>query len=259
MRPCRIKTAAAAQAPLPQASVSPAPYSYTRKRMRRRDSISANPTLTVGGNICEFCNARPTWLTGAVSMSSTSITACGLPMETAAKRTHAPSSRSASYWSCGWSKPNTGIISGANCGTPMAIRKECSVSTSTASVPDGPSSENRPPRANPARRTQAAMQRVPLPHCCEGEPSAVQIPKDATASALRGALTPRTMSQPTPVWRLLKARHSSGEGSCARRKSSTTKSLPAPCILLKCSVDEFSMIRLLISAHPGYPGLKLTS
>jgi len=49
---------------------------------------------------------------------------------------------------------------------------------------------------------------------------------------------PRIRSQPIPVWRFAKAWHNSGEGASAFRKSRTTKSLPAPCILLICSVDE---------------------
>src|SRR5690606_24159905 len=43
----------------------------------------------------------------------------------------------------------------------------------------------------------------------------------------------RIWSQPTPVWRSAMARHSTADGGVASdRRSSTTKSLPAPCILL---------------------------
>src|SRR5690606_17732005 len=44
----------------------------------------------------------------------------------------------------------------------------------------------------------------------------------------------RIWSQPTPVWRSASARHSAAEGGGSPpRRSSTTKSLPAPCILVK--------------------------
>ena len=55
-------------------------------------------------------------------------------------------------------------------------------------------------------------------------------------SALRGASMVRIWSQPTPVWRSASARHSAASGAgWPPRRSSTTKSLPAPCILLKRS------------------------
>src|SRR5690606_28893860 len=44
----------------------------------------------------------------------------------------------------------------------------------------------------------------------------------------------RIWSQPTPMWRSASRRHSAASGGGApSRRSSTTKSLPAPCILLK--------------------------
>src|SRR5690606_33541355 len=44
----------------------------------------------------------------------------------------------------------------------------------------------------------------------------------------------RIWSQPTPRWRSASRRHSTASGAGApSRRSSTTKSLPAPCILLK--------------------------
>src|SRR5690606_9055953 len=99
-RPARTSTATAAQAPLPQASVSPTPRSYTRRRMRPRSSTWAKPTLADDGNSGEACSAGPIRATAAASTSSTSMTACGLPIDTAPKRNGPMSASAASYVVC---------------------------------------------------------------------------------------------------------------------------------------------------------------
>src|SRR5690606_27664105 len=112
-------------------------------------------------------------------------------------------------------------------------------STSTACTPAGLSSTKRGPRAAPSRPSQAATQRAPLPHWPEAEPSAIQMRSPATAPALAGGSMVRIWSQPTPVRRSARARQRSGAGGAApSRRSITTKSLPAPCILVKRSGDR---------------------
>src|SRR5690606_24713323 len=92
VRPRCISTTAAAHAPLPQARVSPTPRSYTRSRTRSVPSTWAKPTLAESGKAPLRCRAGPRLSTGAPSTSSTSITACGLPIETAPNSTAVPSS-----------------------------------------------------------------------------------------------------------------------------------------------------------------------
>src|SRR5690606_24936622 len=84
--------------------------------------------------------------------------------------------------------------------------------------------------------SQAATQRAPLPHWIAALPSAFQIRYDATEPSLRGGSMVRIWSQPTPLWRSPSARLSAASGGgVPSRRSRTTKSLPAPCILLKRS------------------------
>src|SRR5690606_24097664 len=60
-----------------------------------------------------------------------------------------------------------------------------------------------------------------------------QIRYDATAAGSRGASTVRIWSQPTPKWRsAMRAQVAGSGGALPSRRSSTTKSLPAPCILV---------------------------
>ena len=95
-RPRRIRIAAAAQAPLPQASVSPTPRSYTRRRMRSRASTCAKPTLTDSGNAAlRLQRGAERRRPARDAMSSTSTSACGLPIDAAPKRSVSPSTSSA--------------------------------------------------------------------------------------------------------------------------------------------------------------------
>src|SRR5690606_12338070 len=141
-RPRRMSTAAAAQAPLPQARVSPTPRSNTRSCTLSRPSTWAKPTLAESGNAPLCCSAGPNRSTGAWSTSSTSITACGLPIETAPNSTGIPP-RSSTYGSSPSPNPSSGMAEGVKSGSPMATRTR-------------PSSR-RPTRWLPARRasTQA--------------------------------------------------------------------------------------------------------
>src|SRR5690606_25003597 len=142
-------------------------------------------------------------------------------------------STSTGYSGASAGTPASGIASGANRGTPMATSKPPSSSARTRWLSAGLSSTNSPDAA-PSRTSQAATQRAPLPHWRDGEPSAFQIPYAATAPGVRGAAIVRIWSQPTPRWRSAISRQRAGSGGGAPlRRSSTTKSLPAPCILLK--------------------------
>src|SRR5690606_3525332 len=127
-----------------------------------------------------------------------------------------------------------GMSAGSNRGRPISIRYRPSPSTSTGWVPDGLSTSKRSPRALPSRTSHAATQRAPLPHWIAALPSEFQIRYEATAPALRGGSMVRIWSQPTPLWRSPSARPSAASGGgVPSRRSCTTKSLPAPCILLK--------------------------
>ena len=88
---CRIEAArgrmpatTAAHAPVPHASVSPAPRSHTRRRM-----VARSTTCHVAGvhAVAESAggsrSAGPRVATGAASTSSTTCTACGLPIDSA--------------------------------------------------------------------------------------------------------------------------------------------------------------------------------
>src|SRR5690606_13353078 len=119
MRPRRTSAATAAQAPLPQARVSPTPRSYTRRRTWSGASTWAKPTLTDCGNAGEACRAAPSPATSAVPTSPTSITACGLPIDTAPNTTRRPSSSSA-YSAASASNPASGTAAGAKRGAPMS-------------------------------------------------------------------------------------------------------------------------------------------
>src|SRR5690606_19261373 len=118
-RPRRTSDATAAQAPLPQARVSPTPRSYTRRRSWSGASTWAKPTFTERGNAAEPCSALPIPATSALATSATSITACGLPIDTAPKATRLPATSSA-YSPASTPKPASGTSAGANRGTPMA-------------------------------------------------------------------------------------------------------------------------------------------
>ncbi|KAG0767025.1 hypothetical protein G6F22_017719 [Rhizopus arrhizus] len=185
-RPRCIRVTAAAQAPLPQARVSPTPRSNTRRRACAGPITWAKPTFTERGNDACCCSSEPTRSTGAASIRPTSITACGLPIDTAANRTLSPCSGSR-YSSRAWAKPINGTLVGSNAGTPMVTANWPSPSTFTSWLASGLSMTNASPCALPSRTSHAAMQRAPLPHCSELEPSAFQIRYEATEPSARGA------------------------------------------------------------------------
>src|SRR5690606_548114 len=79
-KPRRRPATTAAQAPVPQARVSPAPRSKTLRRMVLRSTTCMNPAFTCCGK-CGCCSTSgPSVPTGAWSTSSTTMTACGLPI-----------------------------------------------------------------------------------------------------------------------------------------------------------------------------------
>src|SRR5260364_345449 len=88
-------------------------------------------------------------------------------------------------------------------------------------------------RVNPNAFANFAIHRAPLPHCSTSMPSALKMRYLKSASAVFGRSTTSTWSAPIPK------RRSASHPRCAtlnsmrcRTPSSTTKSLPAPCILL---------------------------
>ena len=60
--------------------------------------------------------------TSTASMSSTSITACGLPIDAAPKATSPMPSTGSVYSGSGDSTPAIGMRAGTNSGTPIAMR-----------------------------------------------------------------------------------------------------------------------------------------
>ena len=86
---CRPTTAA--QAPVPQARVSPAPRSQTRSRTARRDDDLHEAGVDAAAESAGGArSAGPALPTGAASTSSTSCTACGLPIDSSATSTVRP-------------------------------------------------------------------------------------------------------------------------------------------------------------------------
>ena len=145
---------------------------------------------------------------------------------------------------------STGTSWGLRRGTPMAtrapvtrrpcargstVRSPARVSTRRAVSGQGTTSRSR---------ANLAKQRMPLPHISASEPSGLNIRMRRSAFWLgraragccwegRAKIRP---SAPTPKWRSHTCRARSGQ-SCSRpRASTTTKSLPAPCILANCMV-----------------------
>ena len=155
------------------------------------------------------------------------------------------------------------------CGLPSRPRRTSShavhVSVSAERHPDAQQRAAREfdhclrYRSRRGERAHAAARRAAIANTCRGaRPSATPGATQRAHAALPGALTSaseirrppatasaagsmvRTWSQPTPAWRSASDRHSAPGSSArrrasarSRRRSSTTKSLPAPCILLK--------------------------
>src|SRR5947207_5322328 len=85
--PHRRPTATAAAAPVPPPSVPPAPRSNTRSLMWRSSTRCMKPTLTRCGKLGCRSSTGPSIPTGARATESTSITTCGLPIDTAPNST----------------------------------------------------------------------------------------------------------------------------------------------------------------------------
>jgi hypothetical protein len=85
-----------------------------------------------------------------------------------------------------------------------------------------------------AAPTISATQRVALPQAPAAEPSGLKMRMNTSAPVASGASSTISWSQPIPVRRSASALiRAAVSGSLAGRPSSTTKSLPAPCILKK--------------------------
>ncbi len=241
--PRRIPAAAAAQAPVPQARVSPTPRSKTRSRAWPRSTICMKPAFTRCAKRAWFAISGPVCCTGALSTSSTHCTACGLPMATMAIQTLVPDAAAPS-------------ASGHCCAAPrgMACRPDASKGRSAGSkrghpmsTVTRPSGVSRgaitPPRVctrrlslcvRPLSRTKRAKQRAPLPHCSTSPPSALWIRYSKSIPGAGEGRTLRIWSAPTPKWRSARKRYWAADSPRHPRvSSSTTKSLPAPCILVK--------------------------
>ena len=111
---------------------------------------------------------------------------------------------------------------------------------STAIRPSGRASASSSPamvsirtRGSPVSRpSRSATQRVALPQASASLPSALWMRIRTWASGWRGGSSRITWSQPMPVRRSASARAAAASTAIAvRRPSSTTKSLPSPCIL----------------------------
>ena len=134
--------------------------------------------------------------------SSTSITACGLPIDTAPKVNHGRRRRRARTRPARHRKAvQRHVLPARNRGTPMAMRKRPSGRRVTACAPTGLSSTNciaaggaiaHQPRGDATRAVAALLRRGAI-----GVPDAVA----GHRAALRGGSTVRIWSQPTPVWR----------------------------------------------------------
>ena len=101
-------------------------------------------------------------------------------------------------------------------------------------TPDSVSTRIDPAADSPLSRTKRANARAPLPHCSTSPPSALKMRYEKSAAcASAGGPTIRIWSAPTPKRRSASQRHCAGASATgARVASSTTKSLPAPCILV---------------------------
>src|SRR6185369_181701 len=255
-RPARIPATTAAQAPVPHASVSPTPRSHTRSRTRERLSTCMKPALTRLGKRGWFSISGPCVRTGARSASGTSCTACGLPIdmiatEMIAESALVPSARCHFCHrpsACG-DKPaaSNGIASGSNTGAPMSTVTRPSGFSRGSITPDSVRTLTLSPAARPFSCTKRMKQRAPLPHCSTCPPSALWITYSKSIPGAGEGRTDSTWSAPTPKCRSASIRYWAGlRFNGPRVSSSTTKSLPAPCILVK-------RIRMgaIIRAPPG--------
>src|SRR3989338_5067557 len=169
----RMPATTAAHAPVPHDKVSPAPRSYTRRRILWRSITCMNPALTRLGKRGWRSMSGPNSFTGACSISSTSCTACGLPIDSALMRSVLPSTSRGSL--AAPLPPSNGICEGSKIGAPMftVTRPSCSrrglisplcVSTTISRL-----------AVSFWSWTKRMKQRAPLPHCSTSPPSELKI------------------------------------------------------------------------------------
>src|SRR5438105_8118468 len=119
----------------------------------------------------------------------------------------------------------------------MSTRTVPSPRSSVVTSPAGVSQRTTSP-AMLMLRTNTAAQRTPLPHISGSVPSAF------TTRSRKSACSERWMrrmpSAPTPVWRAQAAGASDAQSTASGSRSSTTrKSFPSPCILVK-NIDDLA-------------------
>jgi hypothetical protein len=233
----------AAQAPVPQASVSPAPRSNTRSLMCERSTTCMKPAFTrcAKRGWCSICG--PCSATGAVSTSSTTCTACGLPIESTATETMALPAR-VPRARCHFSHAPSGCASSPAVSKGTRAASKMGAPMSTVTRPSAPMRGWMMPASVCTRTsvfsvslcslTKRMKQRAPLPHCSTSPPSALWITYWKSMPSAGEGRTVRIWSAPTPKWRSARKRYCAAvRPSVPRVSSSTTKSLPAPCILVK--------------------------
>ncbi|CAG9205970.1 hypothetical protein BGLA2_1730006 [Burkholderia gladioli] len=94
----------------------------------------------------------------------------------------------------------------------------------------------------PLSRTNFTKQRAPLPQCSTSPPSQLKIRYLKSTPSRLGRSTSSSWSAPMPKWRSASARTRSGvRPRSPAVPSSTTKSLPAPCILVNGSFTVFQV------------------
>src|SRR5580700_3705941 len=225
--PRRLAATRAAQAPVPQARVMPAPRSQTRSRMRSRPFTVATPILARSGNSGSCSSFGPRAARSIASALATKNVACGLPMLPQTGSASAPSARSTRSVSIGRA---SGISSQAVRAGPISTVTRPSDITSASSSPA--IVWMRTCGSPVSSATSLAMHRLALPQASASLPSALRMRMKACAARWLGGSIRISWSQPMPVRRSASARATAASmASSCRRRSSTTKSLPSPCIL----------------------------
>ena len=132
---------------------------------------------------------------------------------------------------------STGTSSGVRIGRPMFTRARTTwpsrMTGVTSSTPAPVSAVKLPSRSETSPRSTAnlAKQRMPLPHISPSEASGLNMRMRRSATS-EGSASSRP-SEPTPKWRSDTAAASAPQSRSISRASTTTKSLPAPCIFAK--------------------------
>ena len=211
---------------MPQARVSPAPRSHTRRRICAGPVDVATLTLTRSGNSGSCLDHRArAGRVGTASQSGTKNTTCGLPTLTATGLSRLfPADRH---------RQRVHRI-GERDRLPLEARR---AHVDRDAVPGWARlrSCRRASRSAPARRAACATARVALPQASTSPPSALKM--RMRKSAARGGFEQDQLvaADPGRAGRPARAASAARRSAAAAsaRASSTTKSLPRPCILMK--------------------------